>query len=409
MQSQRQFLQQQYTQQQQPQQQLNNFNLHSNINVHQCTGNNVHTVYNNNMRHAQNVYNNMNTNNVYNTNNVGNIFGRINVQSVQNVNYINNNNTFYIINNNNNNINSMINQSNINYIGNEQTLQNYVQMPGIITMPNLNHLNHTNTSNLQSRKRKLDLSTLEEILSPSKKRRLCQVNFNDEEQRESLSDDTGKEEENNHDSSDEEVAQLIVDSSSQRPSSYPILLNQLIDFVNSNSYVLETPSSLDGVPINQSPLRRNGMNIISVDYSTQVPNPKQLLRKNGQLVVFGPKKDTQEYLNNIGESQDLMSASSNSIRFPQFCQQLAQNYLACVPAPDWLVGSTLAQTPQLSQSGITALAVNLQVQHPSALSNTPLKANDMLLCCFNSANDKDQQLLHAFEQIKNKKDQPKNG
>merc|ERR1711920_743465 len=139
----------------------------------------------------------------------------------------------------------------------------------------------------------------------------------------------------------------------------------------------------------------------SVDYSTQVPNPKQLLRKNGQLVVFGPKKDTEDFLSNIGESQDVVSsASSSSIRFPQFCQQLAQNYLAFVPAPDWLVGSTLAQTPQLSQSGITALAVNLQVQHPSVLSNTPIKANDMLLCCFNSANDKDQQLVHAFEQIK---------
>eukprot|EP01083_Nonionella_stella_P282833 962554_1 len=102
-----------------------------------------------------------------------------------------------------------------------------------------------------------------------------------------------------------------------RPISFsPILLNQLRNFFNSNSYVVETPEILYGVPINKSPLRRNGMNIISVDYSTSIPNPKQILQKNGQLVVFGPKTDTQNYLNNIGESTIKINDSNNSIRLP---------------------------------------------------------------------------------------------
>jgi len=178
----------------------------------------------------------------------------------------------------------------------------------------------------------------------------------------------------------------------------PLVQNQLQQFLAQNLYVLDTPSSLSGVPIQQSSLRRDGMNIISVDYATQIPHPRQVLQKDGQLIVLGPKESAQTMQSAV--SPGTLSSAAHSIRFPQFCHDLTQNYIACVPTPDCLVGSTLAATPQLSNNGIHMVAVNMQIQHPATMCNTPLKEKDLLLFQFNRAQDKGDQLSNAFEQIK---------
>ena len=81
------------------------------------------------------------------------------------------------------------------------------------------------------------------------------------------------------------------------------------------------------------------------------------------------------------------------------CQDLTQNYIECIPTPQCLVGSTLASTPQLRDNGIHLVAVNFQVQHPQTMSSTPLKVDDILICQFTNAQDKEKQLCNALRQI----------
>ncbi len=76
-----------------------------------------------------------------------------------------------------------------------------------------------------------------------------------------------------------------------------------------------------------------------------------------------------------------------------------KKHVVCVPAPKPVVGSTLAEIPELSKSGINTISLNHQIQHPSKLCNTRIKPQDVLLCCFNKAKNKRKQLDILFHQI----------
>jgi len=192
---------------------------------------------------------------------------------------------------------------------------------------------------------------------------------------------------------------------SQPLSMSPLIQNRLENFLSSKLKVVNTPSVLSGVPIYQSSLRQEGMNIISVDWATQIPKPQQVLQKDVPLIVLQANLQNQGASNgansNSGSTGSLSSAITpiHSLRIPQFCQDLTQNYIECVPTPQCLVGSTLASTPQLRDNGIHLVAVNFQVQHPQKMSNTPLKGDDILICQFTNAQDKEKQLCNALRQI----------
>eukprot|EP01083_Nonionella_stella_P022841 63135_1 len=172
----------------------------------------------------------------------------------------------------------------------------------------------------------------------------------------------------------------------------------LYKFLVCSCSIFQTPLNLVNVSINQSLLRQNGINLISVNYSTCIPNTKQVLNRNDYLICIGVRKDIDSYLS-YHNAHDRMIHNENSIRFEQFCDELIKYYIVYVPLPTPLIGMTLADI-RLYEYGINVLSINLKVQHAANLTTTAFKPNDMLLCCFNRANDKHEQLSNAFLQTK---------
>lgn len=148
-------------------------------------------------------------------------------------------------------------------------------------------------------------------------------------------------------------------------------MDQIWRWLAANCFEVCTPSTLHGVPINRSPTRRDGLNILSMDYSTKHPDPTQTLQGNKLMVVFGDKGDAQKY-----GSQRLCFAD------PRFCREMVNKRMIFVPIPPCMVGKTLAETPQLSEAGINTLSINMQMQHPAAMCRRRFLANDTLICLF---------------------------
>lgn len=180
----------------------------------------------------------------------------------------------------------------------------------------------------------------------------------------------------------------------------------LFTFFMTNSFIFQTPYNLYNVSIKQSLLRQNGMNLISINYSTDIPNPKQVLLKNDYLMTFGLKKDIESYFSLFTNStinlNSILISNENSIRFKQFINELIKYYIIYVPVPSYLIGTTLSQIP-LFEYGINVISINLNIQHPLKMLNTPFKQNDLLLCCFNRADDKQTQLFNAFDSMQQKR------
>eukprot|EP01084_Bolivina_argentea_P056102 102714_1 len=177
----------------------------------------------------------------------------------------------------------------------------------------------------------------------------------------------------------------------------------LYNFFNNNCFIFQTPNNLINVSLNESQIRQNGMNLISINYSTQIPNTKQILKRNDYLITVGLKKDIKKYFNKY-ISTDLLSIdkiiinNKNSIRFQEFVTELIKYYIVYIPVPKHFNGKTLSQI-RLYEYGINVISINLCVQHALKMSKYVFNTNDMLLCCFNRANDKYRQLYHAFNKI----------
>ena len=152
-------------------------------------------------------------------------------------------------------------------------------------------------------------------------------------------------------------------------------------------HAVRTPCAWTGVRINQT---RMSMRIISIDYSSTVPNPNQVLEKNCTLVLFGQQKQQQQ--------QHAAGLMANSIRLSEFVTY-AMHFIAAVPAPDGIIGLTLRETPQFAQCGIVVLAVNLRCV--AVPLQRRFEKSDVLLCLFQSVADKDAQLRRVCEQLQN--------
>jgi len=168
-------------------------------------------------------------------------------------------------------------------------------------------------------------------------------------------------------------------------------IDQISRWLASNCFEVPTPQSLHGVPINRSPMRRNGLNILSTGYSTKHPDPAQTLQRNEPMIVFGAQRDAQKY----GPQQMPAQAAD-----PAFCREMVNKRMLFVPVPPCLVGSTLAETPQLSQAGINALSVNMRVQQPAVMAKRRFVVGDTLICLFDdSFVDKHEKLTAVFDEI----------
>jgi len=142
----------------------------------------------------------------------------------------------------------------------------------------------------------------------------------------------------------------------------------------SNCYEVPTPAALDGVHINRAPIRRDGLNILSMDYSNKHPNPMQTLKASKRMVVFGTQNDAQKYAR-----PNKLTLANRS-----FCADMANKRMIFVPVPPCMVGKTLNDTPQLSAAGINTLSINMDMQRPAELCKRRFAANDTLICLFTS-------------------------
>ena len=170
--------------------------------------------------------------------------------------------------------------------------------------------------------------------------------------------------------------------------------------LNKNCFIFQTPKNLKNVTLNQSMLRQNGMNLISINYATSQPNTKQILQKNDSLITFGLAKDIKAYLGQTNNASMIIK-NAESIRFNQFCSDLIKYYILYCPVPDYLFGATLSQI-RLYEYGINVLSINLKVEHALKMGRTPFKPGDILLCCFDRADGKRRQLFDAFDAIQKK-------
>jgi len=187
-------------------------------------------------------------------------------------------------------------------------------------------------------------------------------------------------------------------------------IDQISRWLASNTFEVPTPSSLHGVPINRSQMRNGGLNILSTGYSTKHPDPAQALQRNEPMIVFGSQRDAQKFgaPQNQGQGQQQMRAPVPPPQRadPAFCREMVNKRMLFVPVPPCLVGSTLAETPQLSQAGINALSVNMRVQQPSVMAQRRFVVGDTLICLFDdSFVDKHEKLTAVFEEIQHVKQQ----
>jgi len=166
------------------------------------------------------------------------------------------------------------------------------------------------------------------------------------------------------------------------------------------------------VPINRSQMRNGGLNILSTGYSTKHPDPAQALQRNEPMIVFGSQRDAQKFgapqNQGQGQGQQQMRAPVPPPQRadPAFCREMVNKRMLFVPVPPCLVGSTLAETPQLSQAGINALSVNMRVQQPSVMAQRRFVVGDTLICLFDdSFVDKHEKLTAVFEEIQHVKQQ----
>jgi len=179
--------------------------------------------------------------------------------------------------------------------------------------------------------------------------------------------------------------------------------DQISRWLAANCFEVSTPSALHGVPINRSSMRRDGLNIVSMDYSNKHPDPTQTLHRNEPMIVFGAQNAAQQF--GAGTGQHAQQAPATPAD-PAFVREMASKRMAFVPVPPCMVGSTLAETPQLSQAGINMLSVNMRVQHPATLCQRRFVANDTLVCLFDdSFVDKHEKLTAVFEEIQRVKRQ----
>jgi len=174
-------------------------------------------------------------------------------------------------------------------------------------------------------------------------------------------------------------------------------IDQISRWLASNCFVVPTPSKMHGVPLNRSQVRNDGLNVLSMDYSNKHPDPAQTMHRNEPMIVFGAQRDAQKY------GPQRMPATAAD---PAFVQQMVNKRMIFVPVPPCMVGSTLAETPQLSQAGINALSVNMRVQHPAAMAKRRFVANDTMICLFDdSFVDKHEKLTAVFDEIQRVKRQ----
>ncbi|ETO11748.1 hypothetical protein RFI_25626 [Reticulomyxa filosa] len=164
-------------------------------------------------------------------------------------------------------------------------------------------------------------------------------------------------------------------------------------FVERHLFLIPAPESLAGMTLAGSNLRNYGLNVISIDYDTNSPpHAQQVIEPGHKLIVFGNYDDAQKYLTNIGAKDNHPIIPNESTRLKQFSRELAAYYLDLVPPPPQLLGRTLLTTPQVAQSGLNVISCNLENLHPSQLAQHRFGTNDLLLCYFPKAFDKDQQL-----------------
>jgi len=153
-------------------------------------------------------------------------------------------------------------------------------------------------------------------------------------------------------------------------------LEQIWRWLASNCFEVGVPSALHGVHINRSPMRRDGLNILSMGYSTKHPDPTESLERDKLMVVFGAQSDVAKY----GSAERRLCFAD-----PAFCREMVNKRLIFVPIPPCMVGRTLAETPQLSLAGINTLSINLQTQHPADMCKRRFTANDTLICLFDDS------------------------
>jgi len=174
-------------------------------------------------------------------------------------------------------------------------------------------------------------------------------------------------------------------------------IDQMSRLLASNCFVVPTPSALHGVPINRSTMRRDGLNVLSTNYSTKHPDPAQTLQRNEPMIVFGTQTDARKF----GPHQMPAQAAD-----PAFCRDMVNKRMMSFPVPQCMVGSTLAETPQLSQAGINAVSVNMRVQQPSVMAKQRFVVGDTLVCLFDSTFiNKHEKLTAVFEEIQRVKKQ----
>merc|ERR1712013_80827 len=180
----------------------------------------------------------------------------------------------------------------------------------------------------------------------------------------------------------------------------------------SNCFEVQTPSALHGVPINRSPMRRDGLNVLSTNYSTKHIDPAQALQRNESMIVFGTQRDAQKFGAQAQQQRPAQSPSPSQPQSqampadPAFMREMANKRMMFVPVPPCMVGSTLADTPQLSQAGINALSVNMRVLQPSVMAKRRFVVGDTLICLFDdSFVDKHDKLTRVFEEVQRTKQQ----
>ena len=111
-------------------------------------------------------------------------------------------------------------------------------------------------------------------------------------------------------------------------------------FMRGQTFIFLTPQRLGGVQLilYQSGLRKHGINVISIDFSHDMPNPKEILNKGSKLIVMGNKNVAANYLQTLGgnASKQLMDTQL-SMRGKQFMDNLLKFHVGI------LVNKTLAK------------------------------------------------------------------
>merc|ERR1740123_2022454 len=100
----------------------------------------------------------------------------------------------------------------------------------------------------------------------------------------------------------------------------------LFSFMASHCFMFSAPWTLWNVSVQQSLLRQNGMNLISINFATQFPSPLQVLQRTDSLLTFGLRRDIESFLT---AHNGQMMATAHSIRFQQFCRELIRYYVVC--------------------------------------------------------------------------------